>query len=425
MPVVTADELTKLQELIEADTREEARLRQAAEKRLADIRSASTPEAMLRDKAIFDEVDALFKPCDLKRDEITALRSRYERYAGIPDSRQLEGPAGADDLNRSAAFDPGARFTSSDAYTHFRSAVTGGTPFLDGVRSFSAAEVMSKREAKESHFGVRERAITLTNLPWSDRQPDQYVPLAARPVVLLDLMSVATTDSSSVDYVQQTARTDAAAGTAYGTPLPEHSLTLINVNVPVVRIGAWTPATEAQLMDQGGLQDLINSDLMGDFNRYVEAQALNGTGGAGFTGILQTSGIATQARGADTWLDAVHKGITQIRLAFGEPDAVGLHPTDLQSLTLQKDAQGNYLFKIGEPASIWGLRPVATPVFTQGTGLLGVWKWATLWTRTGVSVLASNEYSTYFLTGQVAIKAEGRAGFLCKRPSFFCSLTGL
>jgi hypothetical protein len=414
--------------MIESDVREEARMRAAAQTRLDEIRKNNKPEALLRNKEIFDEVDGIFRPADAKRQEIAELRQRYAKLADPGQPPSPEGPAPASALNRSQPFNPGLRMCSSDEYKRFMD-MSRTMPVKDAWLRSSPAEVMSRDEVVASRFGtrpegLRERAITLTNLPWSDRQPDQFVGLPARKIMLMDLISMATTDSSSIDYVQQTARTDAAAATAYGTLLPEHSLTLINVNVVVSRIGTWTPATEAQLADQGQLQDIINADLLGDFARALENQVVNGST-TPWNGILNASGINTQARGGDTWLDAIHKGMTQIRLAYGEPNALALHPTDLQSVTLQKDAQGNYLFRIGEATNIWGLLTVPTPVFSQGTGLLGDWRYATLWTRQGVSVQASNEYSDYFLRGQVAIKAEGRAAFATKRPSWFCALSGL
>jgi len=425
MAVITADVLRQMSESIEADSREEARLRAAADKRKADIAaSVDDPMVLLRDAHIFEEVDTMYKPADELRSRIVLARANYSRLAGTPDTK--EGPVSEDTVAHSAALDYGERFTSSDAYVKFRNAVRSGAKLevAWGSEFKNGVEVMTRKEAKESHFGVRQRAVTLTNLPWSQRQPDQFVPLAARPVVLLDMIAMATTDSGSVDYQQQTARTDAAAATAYGTLLPEHSLTVINVNVVVSRIGTYTYATEAQLQDEGQLQDLIDADLMGDYQRSVEYQVVNGSG-TPWQGILNTSGINTQARGTDTWLDCVHKGITQIRLAFGEPNAVGLHPTDLQSLTLQKDSLGNYLFKIGEPPNIWGLQPVPTPVFPQGTGVVANWRWATIWTRQGVAVMASSEHADLFLRGQIAVKAEGRAAFGVKRPVWFTSLTGL
>jgi hypothetical protein len=421
MPVLDETDLLKLSELIDKEEKEAARLRVGADETRDRIRSTGnwTPD----DVNVLSEA---YKPFDSKRSQIVQLRQSYARLAGTPEDGVPTNGSTATSRAQMAPMDPGERFTSSEPYRRFRELLKAGNKLEVAWMSElkNGVEIVSRREAKESHFGVRERAVTLTNLPWSDRQPDQFVPLAARKVVLLDMIAMATTDSSSVDYQQQTARTDAAAATAYGSLLPEHSLTIINVNVVVNRIGTWTPATEAQLGDEGQLQDLINADLMGDYQRAVENQIVNGTG-TPWNGILNASGINTQARGTDTWLDCIHKGITQIRLAFGEPNAVGLHPTDLQSVTLQKDSLGNYLFKIGEPPNIWGLQPVPTPVFPQGTGVVADWRWATLWTRQGVAIMASSEHSDFFLRGQIAVKAEGRAAFGVKRPVWFTALTGL
>ncbi len=243
MPVLDQTDLLKLSELIEKEEAEAARLRVDADKMRDAIRTADkwTPDDLNR-------LDEAYKPSDHKRDQIVQMRQQYNRLAGTPaDGTQLptNGSTATSPASQFSPFDPGERFTGSEPYRRFREVVKAGrkldvawlSELKDGV------EVMNRKESKDSNFGVRQRAVTLTNLPWSERQPDQFVPLAARPVVLLDLISMATTDGPSIDYQQQTARTDAAAATAYGTLLPEHSLTIINVNVVVNRIGTWTPAT--------------------------------------------------------------------------------------------------------------------------------------------------------------------------------------
>src|SRR6266702_1119558 len=242
MPVLDQTDLLKLSELIEKEEAEAARLRVDADKMRDAIRTADkwTPDDLNR-------LNEAYKPSDHKRDQIVQMRQQYNRLAGTPaDGTQLptNGSTATSPASQFSPFDPGERFTGSEPYRRFREVVKAGrkldvawlSELKDGV------EVMNRKESKDSNFGVRQRAVTLTNLPWSERQPDLFVPLAARPVVLLDL---------------------------------------------------------------------ISADLMGDSQRAVEYQIVNGTG-TPWNGILNTSGINTQARGTDTWLDCIHKGITQI-----------------------------------------------------------------------------------------------------------------
>ena len=77
----------------------------------------------------------------------------------------------------------------------------------------------------------------------------------------------------------------------------------------------------------------------------LDIELINGGGVAPhLLGVLNFSGIQTQAKGADTNYDAIRKAITKVRkFAFVEPDAVVLHPDDDEKLALAKDSAGQYL----------------------------------------------------------------------------------
>lgn len=422
---MTEQDLRSLQEVITRTEREEAELRRVAQERLDAIKASKTPDEMMRDKRVFDEVDEIFKKPDAMRDEIVGLRTRYQDYAkraGLLQP-QREAPVTREALERSVAFNPGGRYSSSEGYQRLRTIPREDPRFVQTFRNMDPIDVVTRDEMRET----RLRAITLSgNLPWSDRQPG-YVPLPARAVRLLDLISMANTDSSSVEWIQQTARTDVAAAVGYGSlPGSEHAVTMSTVASTVQRIITWLTATESQLSDVGQMEQIINADLIGDYRRSLESLIINGSGTGTLLGIANTSGINVLARGSSTGLDAIHKGITLIRLAFGEPTAVGMHPTDYENdVVLAKDSLGNYLFRMGEPPTVWGMQAVVTPVFSAGTSYVADWTIPTLWNRTSVSIAASNEHSDYFLRGQVAIKAEGRCAFTVKLPQFVTQLTGM
>jgi HK97 family phage major capsid protein len=156
---------------------------------------------------------------------------------------------------------------------------------------------------------------------------------------------------------------------------------------------------------------------------------VNGDGtGQNLTGILNTSGISTQARGTDTDVDAIHKAITLIRLQYVEPNAVALHPNNWETIRLAKDSTGQYYY--GPPAisgtnSVWGLNVVTGAQFPANSAIVGDFRQAILWLREGIQVLASDSHSDFFVKNLIAVLAELRAAFGVVRPAAFAQVTGL
>lgn len=267
----------------------------------------------------------------------------------------------------------------------------------------------------------------------NDRQAGYY-PLLLRPLFLTQLISVLNTDSDVVEFVRQTGFTNNAAETAEATSAadglkPESAMAFEIVQQLVQNIAHWIPATRRALADAGQLAGLIDETLRAGVAQRLETQIISGAGtGVTLRGILATSGIATQAVGGDTKLDAIHKAITQIRLAFLEPTAVGLHPTDYQTLRLAKDLNGQYL--MGSPFApgadtLWGIPTTVGAQFPQGTGLVGKYDEAKLWIREGVEVLATDSHADFFVRNIAVLLAEMRVAFGVPRPAAFCQVTGL
>lgn len=261
-----------------------------------------------------------------------------------------------------------------------------------------------------------------------------YVAQPRRMTKVLDLVTIGSTGSDTVEYARQTAFTNVAAETPEATVVtdgakPEATIAFEKVTAPVRTIAHWIPATRRALADVPQLRTLIDSQLRYGLEFRLETQIVSGNGtGENLTGIENTAGILTQAKGTDTEVDAIHKAITQIRLGFVEPNGVALHPNDWQAVRLSKDSTGNYLY--GPPAiagveQVWGLPVATTPAVTENTGLVGDFRQATLWLREGVQVLASDSHSDFFVRNLVAILAEMRAAFGVLLPQSFAKVTGI
>jgi HK97 family phage major capsid protein len=267
-----------------------------------------------------------------------------------------------------------------------------------------------------------------------------YVPQPQRPLTVVDLITTGQTDSDSVQYVRQSAFTNVAAETAEATATttgtkPEATIDFSIITEAVKTIAHWIPATRRALADAGQMRTLIDGMLRYGLNLRLEDEIVNGNGtGENLTGILNTSNILSQAKGSDSVADAIHKAITQIRLGYVEPNGVALHPNDWQILRLSRDdsgasaGTGQYLY--GPPAmagaqQVWGLPVAVTPAVPDDTGLVGDFRYATLWLREGAQVLATDSHSDFFVKNLVAILAEMRAAFGVQLPAAFCKVTSL
>lgn len=267
-----------------------------------------------------------------------------------------------------------------------------------------------------------------------------YVPQPRRMPRLFDLITVGDTDSDAVHYVRQTTFTNVAAETAEATATttgtkPEATIAFEEVTESVKTIAHWVPATRQSLADAGQMRTLIDSQLQYGLEFRLEGQIVSGAGTGGtLTGILNQSGILTQAKSSDSVADAIHKGITQIRLGFLEPNGVAIHPTDWELLRLSRDGSGGsattgaYLWgppsTVG-PQTVWGLTAVVTAAIPDDTAVVADWRYATLWIREAAQILASDSHDDFFVKNLVAVLAEMRAAFGLTLAQAFCKVTGV
>lgn len=268
---------------------------------------------------------------------------------------------------------------------------------------------------------------------WEDQKRDLVDEFFKRPLTVRDLITIGRTDSDTVEYVRVTGITNAAAGVAEATSAgvsevgrkPESAIATERVSESVKTIAHWIPATSRSLQDAGQLQTLINTMLMYGIQEQLEDEILLGTGGDGFTGILETANIQTQAFSTDLKTTA-RKARTLVRLNGRTfPTAYLLHPNDVETLDLDQNDLGVFYWggpqMISQNRTLWGVPVVECEAITEGVGLLGDFKLAFLWDRMQSAISSSNSHSDFFTKNLVAILAEMRACFGVIRPQAFCS----
>lgn len=271
--------------------------------------------------------------------------------------------------------------------------------------------------------------------------------LGRKPLVVRNLVSNRRTGSDTVEFVQETSHTNAAAVVAEATSSagataasgggalvnvagggykPEGSWAFAVASAVVKTIAEWVPVTKRALSDVAALEGLINDELQADIAETEEDQILNGNGsGENFTGINNTSGIQTQAWSTDLFT-TVRKGITKARtVGRVNPTALVLNPSDAEVVDLLKDGNNQYYY--GGPQAIgqrtlWGVPVVESESQPSGTGLLGDFAKAVVWDREQATVTMTDSHADFFVRNLVAILAEERLAFGVTRPSAFVSL---
>lgn len=277
---------------------------------------------------------------------------------------------------------------------------------------------------------------TLVTLTTANRQNQRgdLVNMALEDRTVADLMLQGGTDANTIEYYEETTFTNTAAPVAEGGTKTESTLAYTLRTESVRKIAHFIPATKEALDDVSFLESQIRGRLAFGVQRAEETQLLTGSGvSPQIMGILNRTGIQTQAKGTDPTPDAIYRAMQLIRGAsgsgFAEPTGVVLHPNDWTDIKLLRTADGLYIW--GNPSDegpdrIWGLPVRQTTAITQNTGLVGAFRpWAEVIRREGLTITLSTEHSTFFIENKVAILAESRLALAVYRPAAFATVTGI
>ncbi|HEX7090635.1 MAG TPA: phage major capsid protein [Longimicrobiales bacterium] len=250
---------------------------------------------------------------------------------------------------------------------------------------------------------------------------------------LRDVLNVAPTTSDAVTYTRLLSYTRAAAAVAKGAQKPEAAMELDQVTVPVKTHAVWIPVNNNDLADLPRLANLIDTELLFDLDKYQEEQVLYGDGtGENFTGILDpASGVqAARTNAGDTLLDIIRRGITDVRRAGYQPNAVVIDPIDWEDIELLKGSDNRYVWAVIRDTlgpRVWSIAVVETVSAQANRGdtteernvIVGDWtRGATLWVRQAAAV-SMGWINDQFIRNQRTVLAEQRAAFGVRRPNAF------
>ena len=429
-------------EALRAAERDAASAYAALEKTKADIISSGVNP--LTDADAFAKLDEAGKAYDLKAQEAQELKDKLtqlQRLDGVTAPRgggfQLPASGGQ---RVDTLFRIGQRLTDHPAYQKAReladrlgdaqfAAAMERNIFGDGIQVMSRAEVHAMLAGRFAATAITGSSSTSAG-PFiqNDLQPG-YIDYRRKTPRLAAIVGQAETDSDVVEYVTQSAPTNNAAETAETNNAAESAYPFATATTNVQEIVHYVPITRRAMQDAGQMRSIVEGELVADVVDRLDTQIASGNGsGDNLEGIYTAVTQSQDASGLGK-AEAIHKGITKIRVAAGvymEPDYIGIHPNDYEQLVLEQDGQGRFLTgdpNLPGPRTLWGIPFVVSTAFTENTPLVGNFeRGARLWIRSGIEVLTGLNDDD-FVKRRISLMATMRAAFKTVRPTAFCEVT--
>ena len=319
---------------------------------------------------------------------------------------------GGDPPQRASRKGLGQMIVESDAFKSYRESKSPSRSFTDD-------------------YGLK--TLFQTSAGWSSesiRVPGLVIDAVTRPIQILDIIPPGTTGMAAVVYMEETTRTHASAERAENAAYAESAFALTERSSTVRSIGTSIPVTDEQLEDVEGVGSYLEGRLVFGNRQRFDNQVINGDGVApNLEGILNKSGIQTQAKGADPVPDAVYKAMTLVRVtgrAF--PNGYVTHPNDWQQIRLLRTSDGIYIWgspSEAGPERIWGIQVVQSDAIAEGTGLVGDFaNFCQMFERRGMEV-AVGFVDDDFKDGRQTIRAGFRVAFVIYRAAAFATVTGI
>lgn len=394
-------------------------------------------------KRLLGEIDGLeaklatLEDAEERRNRIVAGLERYSKPAG----KALRPGAQAEEILEGKRVTPGDQFVQSREYRELKQSGAFNSNLNRMQFHVNLKDGTSLIEWKTTLVG--SDASSGGAFVLNDRRPGM-VEILQRELTFMNLIPRLTTESDTIEYVQEDTFTNNAAMVAEATGSattgtagvkPESAIAYSVATMPVRTLAHWIPVTNRMLSDAPQVRGIINSRLLLGLDLTLETQVLSGDGtGENFTGILNNGSINTQGLGTDNQLDAIFKGRTKVRVTGkGRPNATVLHPNDWQTIRLAREnaasgTLGGYL--MGPPSqvgavTVWGMPVVESEAISENTGLVGDFaQGCSLFDREQAAIRIGT-INDQFIRNLQTILAELRAAFVIWRPAMFTQVTGI
>lgn len=242
--------------------------------------------------------------------------------------------------------------------------------------------------------------------------------IARQVAKVRNAMSLGTTTSKFVTYIQQTLQSS-ATWIGEGVVKNEGDLKYQEVSVEVKKVAGFIKISKEMLEDLAFVRNEVNTDLMETIDNQIENNLLNGNGvGSNLNGIINqatawTAGTFLNTVTSANLADVVRTAVAQIETAKFMATHVILHPRDVAKLSLSKTTAGEYTYGAfvvhpvtGDPI-IAGLPIISTTWMTEGNFLVADMTKAQVRMREGMNIQVGYEGDD-FKRNMVTILCEAR-----------------
>lgn len=378
------------------------------------------------EKNIVEKFDAIEKATEKANGELEslgkvsdetkgAMESLTKQYDELYDRLQTLEQKGATVSKTEQEVNIAKAFMESDAFKDFK----------DGRTSRACVEL---KTAIINATGQNQPLVP------SDRLGGIYT-TPNRILTIRDVLTSSPTNSNLVEFTREASFTNNAGPQIGGSPeqyenvtKPESAMTFTLINVPVITLAHFIPASKQVLDDASSLESHINNRLMYGLKLKEETQLLSGTGAN-----HQLNGLITQATAftqtspeTTNEIDIIRMAIKQAHVAEYRPNFLVLNPSDWFDIEIRKVGSSDDRYVVGDPSrlmapNLWGLPVVVTNSISAGTFLIGSSQGAEIKDRQQAAVEMSFEDSTNFQKNMVTIRAEERLTLCVYRTEAFIS----
>ncbi len=243
--------------------------------------------------------------------------------------------------------------------------------------------------------------------------------------------SVVPVTDEVIARARETARTSAAAKTAWGTAAPEFEIAFDRGTPEFVRIPVYVNVDDSVWSSPGAAQSVVDAVLRQDVARAIDDFVLN----EATTGALQDSSVTSLAKGGATRFDAIVDAATRVRgRGYDGVVTAVVAPTDHKALVTEATS-GVRAYDSAILRDL-GIEVVNSSSAASGTALVGALVEAvTVWVKApnvGVAnateaqlaqITASDSHASNFLNGRVTILATAQVQSHVQRPSGLVKVT--
>lgn len=263
------------------------------------------------------------------------------------------------------------------------------------------------------------------DVAWNRR----VIPSAQPRYDLFDFIPVIPTTQNSVNYREETTFTNNAAEKTEGAVAGEAALAWPVRQQPIQTVAVFIPISEEQLADVEMVEALVNERLAYMIRRRVASQGISGDGiSPNLLGVLNKSGIQTQARGTLPVYDAVYHAIDLVEEYDDmSVNALIINNRDVREIVLTTTTHGEPIFApyaMAAPNTLFGVPIIKSQLPPENTAVVGDFRWAGFYSRNGLDVQIGYNADD-FTRHQRSIKAVMRCAWVWERPKAFCSITSI